>query len=179
VVVAGLVILLTGWLWLDPAAGQSHHQLRDRVGRMGLLRDSVGMSMAAVPSHIDPAQVRAFIASQPEVASLHDLHIWPMSTTEVALTCHLVTKDGHPGDAILHKLSEAWPTSSRSIIRPSRSKLIRSRPARLRRMRLFRQATFSKMEKSGRCLCRDNCASAFRQCAEILFLHIELAHLVR
>jgi len=63
------------------------------------------MSMAAVPSRIDPAAVRAFLESRPGVATIHDLHIWPMSTTEIALTCHLVIPAGHPGDAFLHDLA--------------------------------------------------------------------------
>jgi cobalt-zinc-cadmium efflux system protein len=105
VVVAGLVIMLTGWLWLDPVVSLAINAVIV-WGTWGLLRDSVGMSMAAVPPHIDPAEVRGLIERQPEVASLHDLHIWPMSTTEIALTCHLVMPGGHPGDAFIHRLSE-------------------------------------------------------------------------
>jgi len=60
--------------------------------------------MAAVPAEINPAEVRRFIESRVGVASLHDLHVWPMSTTETALTCHLVMPGGHPGDAFIHKL---------------------------------------------------------------------------
>ena len=105
VVVAGLVILLTGWLWLDPVVSLAINAVIV-LGTWGLLRDSVGMSMAAVPSQSDPAAVRTFIASRLGVAGLHDLHIWPMSTTEVALTCHLVMTEGHPGDAFLHELAE-------------------------------------------------------------------------
>lgn len=101
VVIAGLVILVTGWLWLDPVVSLAINAIIV-WGTWGLLRDSVGMSMAAVPSHIDPAAVRAYLEARPGVASLHDLHIWPMSTTEIALTCHLVMKDGYPGDAFLH-----------------------------------------------------------------------------
>lgn len=101
VVVAGLVILLAGWLWLDPVVSLA---INGAIvwGAWSLLREGLGMSMAAVPSRIDPAAVRAFLAGQPGVTSLHDLHIWPMSTTETALTCHLVMTDGHPGDAFLH-----------------------------------------------------------------------------
>jgi cobalt-zinc-cadmium efflux system protein len=105
VVVAGLVILLTGWLWLDPLVSLVINAVIVWV-TWGLLRDSIGMSMAAVPANVDPAEVRAFLARQPGVASLHDLHIWPMSTAEIALTCHLVMPRGHPGDAFIHRLAD-------------------------------------------------------------------------
>jgi cobalt-zinc-cadmium efflux system protein len=105
VVAAGLVILLTGWLWLDPLVSLAINAVIV-WGTWGLLSDSVGMSMAAVPSQIDPAEVRRFLEGREGVASLHDLHVWPMSTTEVALTCHLVMPAGHPGDAFIHHLCE-------------------------------------------------------------------------
>ena len=105
VVAAGLVILLTGWLWLDPVVSLAINAVIV-WGTWGLLRDSVAMSMAAVPTHIDPAAVRQFIEGRKGVASLHDLHIWPMSTTDIALTCHLVMPGGHPGDAFIHDLCE-------------------------------------------------------------------------
>ena len=105
VVVAGLVILLTGWLWLDPVVSLAINVVI-AAGTWSLLRDSVTMSMAAVPMHIDPAAVRLFIEGRNGVASLHDVHVWPMSTTEIALTCHLVMPGGHPGDAFLHDLCE-------------------------------------------------------------------------
>ncbi len=109
VVVAGLLIVLTGWLWLDPIVSLA---INAAIvwGTWGLLRDSLGMSMAAVPSRIDPAEVRAFLRAQSGVHDLHDLHIWPMGTTEVALTCHLVMEDGHPGDAFLHTLAATLAT---------------------------------------------------------------------
>jgi cobalt-zinc-cadmium efflux system protein len=105
VVVAGLVILLTGWRWLDPLVSLVVNAVIV-WGTWGLLRDAVGMSMAAVPAEIDPAAVRRFLESRNGVTSLHDLHIWPMSTTETALTCHLVMPSGHPGDAFIHELCE-------------------------------------------------------------------------
>ena len=104
VVVAGFVILLTGWLWLDPVVSLAINVVIV-VGTWGLLRDSLSMAMAAAPSAIDPAEVRAFLGARPGVASVHDLHIWSMSTTEIALTCHLVMPRGHPGDGFLHQLS--------------------------------------------------------------------------
>jgi cobalt-zinc-cadmium efflux system protein len=104
VVAAGLVILLTGWLWVDPVVSLVVNAVIV-WGTWGLLRESVGMSMAAAPAQIDPAAVRRFLASRTGVAAVHDLHIWPMSTTETALTCHLVMPGGHPGDAFLHELA--------------------------------------------------------------------------
>jgi cobalt-zinc-cadmium efflux system protein len=104
VVVAGLVIALTGWLWLDPLVSLAINAIIV-LGTWGLLTDSLGMSMAAVPGFIDPAKVRAFLERQPGVVAVHDLHIWPMSTTEIALTCHLVMPSGHPGDAFLHNIA--------------------------------------------------------------------------
>jgi cobalt-zinc-cadmium efflux system protein len=104
VVAAGLLILLTGWLWLDPTVSLVINGVIV-WGTWGLLRDSVGMSMAAVPAEIDPAAVRNFLSARAGVVAVHDLHIWSMSTTENALTCHLVMPNGHPGDAFLHDLA--------------------------------------------------------------------------
>jgi cobalt-zinc-cadmium efflux system protein len=100
VVVAGGVILLTGWHWVDPAASLAISGVIF-WSTWGLLRDSIRMSLSAVPAGIDPAAVRAYLEALPGVNELHDLHIWPMSTTETALTCHLVIPGGHPGDAFL------------------------------------------------------------------------------
>jgi cobalt-zinc-cadmium efflux system protein len=103
VVAAGLLILLTNWLWVDPVVSLVINAVIV-WGTWGLLRDSVGMSMAAVPPQIDPAAVRGLLSARAGVVGVHDLHIWPMSTTENALTCHLVMPDGHPGDAFLNEL---------------------------------------------------------------------------
>ncbi len=100
VVLTGIGIILTGSLWLDPAF--SIVIVAVIVwGTWGLLRESTAMSLAAVPSVIDPGSVRAYLCGLPGVASIHDLHIWPMSTTETALTAHLVTPGGNPGDEFL------------------------------------------------------------------------------
>ena len=104
VVIAGFVIMMTGWLWLDPVVSLVINAAIVWA-TWGLLRDSLGMAMAAAPSTIDPTAVRAFLAGQTGVASVHDLHIWAMSTTEIALTCHLVMPGGHPGDDFLHRLA--------------------------------------------------------------------------
>lgn len=104
VVVVGLVIALTGALWLDPVVSLVISALII-WGTWRLLVESLGMSLAAVPPRIDPSQVRGFLRARPGVEDLHDLHIWSMSTTHVALTCHLVMPSGHPGDAFLHDLA--------------------------------------------------------------------------
>jgi cobalt-zinc-cadmium efflux system protein len=104
VVVAGLLILLTGWLWLDPVVSLVVNAVIV-WGTWDLLRESLGMALAAAPTSLDPAEVRAFLSARPGVQSIHDLHVWPMSTTEIALTCHLVMPGGHPGDAFLHDLA--------------------------------------------------------------------------
>jgi len=71
------------------------------VGTWSLLRDALNLALDAVPNHIEPDTVRLFLAELPGVSQVHDLHIWAMSTTETALTAHLVMPDGHPGDAFL------------------------------------------------------------------------------
>lgn len=100
VVIAGLVILYTGWLWLDPVVSLIIVAVIV-WGTWSLLRDSVAMSLSAVPPGIDASAVQKYLQAVSGVASLHDLHIWPMSTTEVALTVHLVMPNGHPGDSVL------------------------------------------------------------------------------
>ncbi len=100
VVVTGWLVLQTGWLWVDPATSLLIVAVIV-AGTWGLLRESTAMSLAAVPAAIDPAAVRVYLSNLPGVASIHDLHIWPMSTTETALTAHLVTPAGSPGDAFL------------------------------------------------------------------------------
>ena len=106
VFVAGLVILITGWLWLDPVVSLVINATII-FGTWGLLRDSMAMSLSAAPPGIDVAGVSAFLAGRPGVQSLHDLHIWGLSTTETALTAHLVMPSGHPGDAFLVGLCDA------------------------------------------------------------------------
>ncbi|MCW2285775.1 cobalt-zinc-cadmium efflux system protein [Rhodoblastus acidophilus] len=105
VVAVGAAIALTGALWLDPVVSLIISGLII-WGTWRLLVESLSMSLAAVPPRIDPAKVREFLCAKPGVAALHDLHIWPMSTTHVALTCHLVMPTGHPGDAFLHELAQ-------------------------------------------------------------------------
>jgi cobalt-zinc-cadmium efflux system protein len=97
---AGVVILATGWRWIDPAASL----LVCGVivwGTWGLLRESVTMSMDAVPRGIDMAEVRRALDTLPGVSGVHDLHVWSLSTRQTALTCHLLMPGGHPGDAFI------------------------------------------------------------------------------
>jgi len=100
VVAAGAVIVWLGWTWIDPVVSLVISAVIV-WGTWGLLRESLQMSMNAVPSAIEPSDVYGFLETLPGVASIHDLHIWAMSTTEIALTCHLVMPKGHPGDAFL------------------------------------------------------------------------------
>lgn len=100
VVVAGFLILLTGWQWLDPAISLGIVAVI-LVGTWGLLRDSVNLALDAVPEGIDVEAVRAYLASLPGVTEVHDLHIWGMSTTETALTAHLVVSDVETSDALI------------------------------------------------------------------------------
>ena len=95
VVVGGGLVLLTGWAWLDPAIGFA---LLGFVayGSVGLLRDGLRLGLQAVPAGIDPEAVRAYLLGQPAVESVHDLHIWSLSSTghDAALTAHLVRPGG-------------------------------------------------------------------------------------
>lgn len=100
VVVAGVAILTTGWVWIDPVVtlliaavilGSS----------WGLLRESVNLALHAVPEGIDPEAVEAYLMGLPGVTAVHDVHIWAMSTTETALTAHLVKQDAQDDDALI------------------------------------------------------------------------------
>ncbi|MBF2035670.1 MAG: cation transporter, partial [Leptolyngbyaceae cyanobacterium T60_A2020_046] len=96
VVLAGVAILLTGWLWFDPAISLVIVGVIV-AGTWNLLREALGLILDRVPKHIEPLAVRTFLRELPGVAQVHDLHIWAMSTTETALTAHLVMPEGCPG----------------------------------------------------------------------------------
>ena len=106
VVVAGLAILLTDQLWIDPVTSLLIVAVIG-WGTWGLAKDSIKLGLHAVPKQIDEEAVRSHMAALPGVSAVHDLHIWPMSTTETALTAHLVMPGGHPGDAFLQSLADA------------------------------------------------------------------------
>jgi cobalt-zinc-cadmium efflux system protein len=105
VVAAGILILYTNWLWLDPAISVLI-ALVILWSTWSLARDSVNMSLDMVPPRIDRAEVEKYLASLPGVSSVHHLHIWPMSTTEIALTVHLVRPNAVLDDAFLKDACE-------------------------------------------------------------------------
>lgn len=102
VVIAGALVLLTGYAWIDPLTSLAVVAMI-LWSTWGLLREAVVMALAAVPSSVDAARVAEALRALPGVSRLHDLHIWAMSTTEVALTARLVMPGGHPGDAFLRE----------------------------------------------------------------------------
>lgn len=104
VVLAGFAILFTGAHWIDPAVSLIIVAVI-AWGTWGLLKDSVSMSLLAVPKGISEGAVRSYLVGLEGVIEVHDLHIWPMSTTETALTAHLVIPGGHPGDAFLREIA--------------------------------------------------------------------------
>jgi cobalt-zinc-cadmium efflux system protein len=104
VLVAGVLVMLTGWFWLDPLVSIAI-VLVIMLGTWSLLRASLHMMMAGVPVDIDAAKVEQFLKEIPGVTGVHDLHIWSMSTTETALTAHLVIPGGYPGDTVLDDIN--------------------------------------------------------------------------
>jgi cobalt-zinc-cadmium efflux system protein len=97
VAVSGLVILYTGASWLDPLMSLIVVSVIV-YGTWGLGRDAMRLAMAAVPSSVDMPRVEQYLKQLPGVRDVHDLHVWALSTTENALTVHLVMPQGHPGD---------------------------------------------------------------------------------
>ena len=106
VVLAGAAMLVTGWLWLDPVISLAI-SVAIFVGTWGLLRDSVNLAVDAVPRGIVPEEVETYLLNLPGVTACHDLHIWGMSTTEAALTAHLVAPEIENNDAFLHHIAHS------------------------------------------------------------------------
>ena len=102
VVLAAVVILFTGWFWIDPAISLVIAAVIV-IGTWGLLRDSLDMALDAAPRGIDTGKVRDWLAARPGVTEVHDLHIWAMSTTETALTAHLIRPDNAECDVFLRE----------------------------------------------------------------------------
>jgi cobalt-zinc-cadmium efflux system protein len=103
VVLTGFAIARTGWTWLDPA-GSLVISAVIVVGTWSLLRESLHLAMDAVPPGIDSGEVERMLASLPGVEAVHDLHIWAMSTTEIALTAHLIKPEVAGDDALLERV---------------------------------------------------------------------------
>ena len=106
VVIAGLLIVLTGQNWIDPVTSLALVVIV-AIGTWGLLRDSVNLSLHAAPPGLDPEEIGGFLSAREKVAAIHDLHVWPMSTTETALTVHLLVPSGYPGDGFTTEIAEA------------------------------------------------------------------------
>ena len=104
VVVAGLAIMSTGQLWIDPVTSLVIVAVI-AWGTCGLAKDSIKLGLLAVPEGISETAVRTYFSDLDGVTAVHDLHIWPMSTTETALTVHLVMPAGHPGDSFLREVA--------------------------------------------------------------------------
>ena len=104
VLVSGGLILVTHWNWLDPVASLLIVAVI-LVSTWGLLRDSIHLSLDGVPAGVNSTAVMSFLAGQRGVTDVHDLHIWALSTTSVALTAHLVVPDRDAEDALLGSLT--------------------------------------------------------------------------
>jgi cobalt-zinc-cadmium efflux system protein len=111
VVISAALIIWTGWLWLDPVTSLVIC-VTILWSTTSLLRSSIDMSMAAAPRSTDIAAIKVFLLERPGVSAIHDLHVWPISTTETALTCHLVMPTG-AGDAFLMETAQQLKASFR------------------------------------------------------------------
>jgi cobalt-zinc-cadmium efflux system protein len=105
VVIGAFVMARTGFSWIDPVLSLSIAAFI-LYATWGLLKESIDLSLDAAPKGIDVAKVRAWLAQRPGVVEIHDLHIWAMSTTETALTCHLIRPANEDCDAFLHATCE-------------------------------------------------------------------------
>ena len=105
VLVGALLIRLTGWLWLDPVISLVIIVVIVR-GSWGILLEALHLATDGVPLLVMPAEVRSFLAGLAGVREVHDLHIWALSTTEVALTAHLVRDEGVDDQAVIRAACE-------------------------------------------------------------------------
>lgn len=105
VVVAGVLMLAFGWSWLDPLMSLAIVAVI-LGGTWGLLRDSMNYAMDAVPDSVDLPALRAYLTGLPSVERIHDLHVWPLSTTEIALTVHLVVSSDQVNNPFLSALQK-------------------------------------------------------------------------
>jgi cobalt-zinc-cadmium efflux system protein len=105
VVIAGIAMILTDQYWLDPVVSLLVVAIVI-AATWGLLRDSLRLALNAVPGHIEISRIDAYLRERPGVVDIHDLHIWGLSTTESALTVHLVMPSGYPSDAFMENIRE-------------------------------------------------------------------------
>lgn len=105
VVIGAIVVFFTGWAWVDPVVAIAVSLLVG-LATFQLLRSSLRLTMDGVPASVDRNAVQQWLCSQEGVNAIHDLHIWALSTTNTALTAHLVMPSGHPGDDFLNHLAE-------------------------------------------------------------------------
>ena len=105
VVVAGLAIMATGWLWLDPAISLIIVAII-LIGTWGLFRDSMNLTIDAVPKGINVAEIEAYLLNLGNVIKLHDLHIWALSTRETALTVHLIINEESIDNSFLENVTQ-------------------------------------------------------------------------
>ncbi|MGA7595216.1 MAG: cation diffusion facilitator family transporter [Gallionella sp.] len=105
VVIAGAIYIWTGWTWLDPTISLVIAVVI-LLGTWGLLRQSLHLSLDGVPASVELDRVKSYLSSLPGIIEVHDLHVWAMSTSETALTVHLVISDGHPGDEFLNRVAD-------------------------------------------------------------------------
>ena len=103
VVITGLAIIYTGWYWLDPVVSLVIVVVIV-LGTWSLLRESAQLALNAVPPQVDAVAVEAYLRQLQGVTDIHDLHIWGLSTTENALTVHLVIPSGYPGDTFIDQV---------------------------------------------------------------------------
>lgn len=109
VVLTAVLIRATDWNWLDPLASLLIVAVII-YGTWGLLREALQLALNAVPAQVDQAGVEAYLRALPGVSDVHDLHIWGISTTECALTVHLVLPAGYPGDLFVDQVVQTLET---------------------------------------------------------------------
>ncbi|MDD5248764.1 MAG: cation diffusion facilitator family transporter [Rhodocyclaceae bacterium] len=112
VALGGVAMMAAGWFWLDPLISLVVVGVVVR-GTWSLLREAMELALNAVPAHIDIAEIDAYLRALAGVADIHDLHVWGMSTTETALTVHLVVPEGYPGDTVMDEITETLHTRFR------------------------------------------------------------------
>lgn len=105
VVIAGVVIAFTGWSWIDPIIGLVIVAVIV-FSTWGLLRDSLQLALSAIPTNINVSEINNYLRQINGVVDIHDLHIWGISTTENALTVHLIIPNGYPGDDFMDEIAK-------------------------------------------------------------------------